>query len=86
MLEKRFTAVAAAHPKVFGGVRGMGLIRGFECKIPNTDVVAALRRNGMLVVGGGDNVIRLLPPLIIDESHIEHAVEIIDLACRELEA
>jgi acetylornithine/N-succinyldiaminopimelate aminotransferase len=86
VLEKRFTAVAAAHPKVFGGVRGMGLIRGFECKIPNTDVVAALRRNGMLVVGGGDNVIRLLPPLIIDESHIEHAVEIIDLACRELEA
>ncbi len=86
VLEKRFTAVAAAHPKVFGGVRGMGLIRGFECKIPNTDVVAALRRNGMLVVGGGDNVIRLLPPLIIDESHVEHAVEILDLACRELEA
>jgi len=86
VLETRFKAVAAAHPKVFGSVRGMGLIRGFECKIPNTDVVAALRRHGMLVVGGGDNVIRLLPPLIIDESHVEHAAEIIDLACRELEA
>jgi len=86
VLEKRFKAIAAAHPKIFGGVRGMGLLRGFECKIPNGDVIAALRRHGMLVVGGGDNVIRLLPPLIIDESHVEHAAEIVDRACRELEA
>ncbi|MFN4284287.1 MAG: aspartate aminotransferase family protein [Alphaproteobacteria bacterium] len=85
-LEKRFQAVAAKYPKTLGGVRGMGLIRGLECKIPNTDVAAALRRHGLLVVGGGDNVIRLLPPLIIDESHIEEAAGIIERACAELES
>jgi acetylornithine/N-succinyldiaminopimelate aminotransferase len=86
LLEKRFKAVAAQHPKVLSGVRGMGLIRALACKLPNGDVIAALRRNGMLTVGGGDNVIRLLPPLTIDESHIEHAAQIIDGTCRELEA
>jgi acetylornithine/N-succinyldiaminopimelate aminotransferase len=86
LLEKRFKAVAAQHPKVLSGVRGIGLIRALECKLPNGDVIAALRHNGMLTVGGGDNVIRLLPPLTIDESHIEQAVEIIDRTCRELEA
>jgi acetylornithine/N-succinyldiaminopimelate aminotransferase len=86
LLEKRFKAVAAQHPKVLSGVRGMGLLRALECKLPNTDVIAALRRNGMLTVGGGDNVIRLLPPLNVEPSHIEHAVEIIDRTCRELEA
>jgi acetylornithine/N-succinyldiaminopimelate aminotransferase len=84
-LDKRFRTIAAAHPKVLGGVRGIGLIRALECKLPNGDVIAALRRNGLLTVGGGDNVIRLLPPLTLEPSHIEEAAEIVDRACRELE-
>ncbi|HEU0071408.1 MAG TPA: aspartate aminotransferase family protein [Alphaproteobacteria bacterium] len=85
VVEKRFVAIAKKHPKVLSGVRGMGLIRALECVKPNTDVIAALRRNGMLTVGGGDNVIRLLPPLTIDESHVEEAAAIIERTCAELE-
>ncbi|HEY4136153.1 MAG TPA: aspartate aminotransferase family protein [Alphaproteobacteria bacterium] len=86
VLEKRFAAVAAKHPKVLAGVRGQGLLRALECVMPNADVIAGLRRNGLITVAGGDNVIRLLPPLIIDESHVEEAADIITRTCVELEA
>jgi acetylornithine/N-succinyldiaminopimelate aminotransferase len=85
VLRKRLAAVAAAHPKTLAGVRGLGLLIGLECVRPNTDLMAGLRRNGLLCVGAGENVIRLLPPLIIDETHVEEAAQIVDRSCRELE-
>ena len=42
------------------------------------DFVAALREQGLLVVGAAENVIRLIPPLIIDQSHVAEALEILD--------
>jgi acetylornithine/N-succinyldiaminopimelate aminotransferase len=86
VMTKRLATVAAQHPKVLGGVRGQGLLRALECVLPNTDIIAGLRRNGMLTVSGGDNVIRLLSPLTIDESHVEEAADIVSRTCRELEA
>lgn len=85
VLRKRLAAVAKAHPTVLAGVRGQGLLLGLECVKPNTDVMVVLRRNGLLCVGGGENIIRLLPPLIIDETHVEEAAQIIDRSCLELE-
>jgi acetylornithine/N-succinyldiaminopimelate aminotransferase len=85
LLRKKLAVVAAAHPKTLAGVRGQGLLLGLECVKPNTDVMATLRRNGLLCVGGGDNVVRLLPPLIIDETHVEEAAKIVDRSCLELE-
>ena len=85
VLRKRLAAVAKAHPAVLAGVRGQGLLLGLECVKPNTDVMVALRRNGLLCVGGGENIVRLLPPLIIDETHVEEAAQIIDRSCLELE-
>lgn len=85
VLRKRLAAVAADHPNILAGVRGLGLLLGLECVKPNTELMAVLRRNGLLCVGAGENVIRLLPPLIIGESHVEEAAEIIDRSCRELE-
>jgi acetylornithine/N-succinyldiaminopimelate aminotransferase len=85
VLRKRLAAVAAAHPKTLSGVRGLGLLLGLECVRANADLMAALRRNGLLCVAAGENVIRLLPPLIIDETHVEEAAAIVDRSCRELE-
>jgi acetylornithine/N-succinyldiaminopimelate aminotransferase len=51
----------------------------------NTEVLAKLRANGMLAVTAGDNVVRILPPLIIDDSHVDEAGTILDRACAELE-
>jgi acetylornithine/N-succinyldiaminopimelate aminotransferase len=53
--------------------------------IPNTDLVAELREEHLLTIGAGDNVVRLLPPLNIDESHVAEAVKRIDRACAAIE-
>jgi acetylornithine/N-succinyldiaminopimelate aminotransferase len=84
-LRKRTEAIVAAHPKLFLGVRGVGMLIGLQCKIPNAKLISQLRTNGMLTVGAGDNVVRLVPPLIIEDSHIEAAMAILEKSCAELE-
>jgi acetylornithine/N-succinyldiaminopimelate aminotransferase len=84
-LRKRTEAIVAAHPKLFLGVRGVGMLIGLQCKIPNAKLISQLRTNGMLTVGAGDNVTRLVPPLIIEDSHIEAAMAILEKSCAELE-
>ena len=78
-LHVRLEQVVAAHPNVFVEVRGVGLMLGLRCAcgVSNLDVVTALRANGLLSVGAAENVIRLLPPLIIGETEIAEAVDIL---------
>ena len=83
-LRRRLDAVAAAHPKVIDNVRGLGLMLGVKCVVPAGDMVAALRERHVLVVPAGDNVVRFLPPLIIDDGHIEAAVGALEDAARAL--
>ena len=78
--------LVARHPKVLEEVRGVGLICGIKCVVENKALLAKLREHGMLVVSGSDNVVRLLPPLIIDKSHVDAAIAILDAACAEFEA
>ncbi len=64
------------HDHLFDLVRGKGLMIGLRLKIESRDFVAHLRDNhGLLTVSAGDNVVRILPPLIVDESHITEFVE-----------
>jgi acetylornithine/N-succinyldiaminopimelate aminotransferase len=81
----RLKRAVQAHPKILSGVRGTGLMLGLECAQPNTDVLARLRANGLLAVTAGENVVRILPPLIIDESHVEEAGAIVERACADIE-
>jgi len=83
LLRRRLDALAAAHPTVFEFARGQGLIQGLKCKVPSGEMVAALRKAGLISVGAGDNVVRFVPPLIIDESHVEEAAAIIDRVARD---
>jgi acetylornithine/N-succinyldiaminopimelate aminotransferase len=46
--------------------------------------VTALREQNLLTVGAGDNVVRFLPPLIVNEAEIEEAVQRLDRACLAL--
>ena len=84
LLRKELEAVVKKYPKVFIEVRGSGLMLGLRCHVPNTQLVDKLRENGLLAVGAGENVVRLVPPLIIDESHVREAVEKIDKAASQL--
>lgn len=73
------------HPTIFKEQRGAGLLRGIECVVPNTDVLAAINAEKMLVVPAGGNVIRLLPPLNITSDDISEALKRIDIAAQKLE-
>jgi acetylornithine/N-succinyldiaminopimelate aminotransferase len=71
------------HDHLFQEVRGMGLMLGLKLKSDSRRFVAHLRDNHqLLTVAAGDNVVRVLPPLVIDESHIAQAIEKLSEAAR----
>ena len=72
------------NPDIFESQRGMGLMIGLKCRAPNIDVVNACYKQGLLTVPGGDNVLRLLPPLNIDETDIRTAIDLLDTAAKSL--
>ena len=72
------------NPDIFESQRGMGLMIGLKCRAPNIDVVNACYKQGLLTVPGGDNVLRLLPPLNIDETDIRTAIGLLDAAAKSL--
>lgn len=55
------------YPDLLEDVRGQGLLLGMKAKVPNVELVAAMREQGLLVVAAGSNVIRILPPLVVNE-------------------
>jgi len=85
LLKQSLASVADRHPAIIESVRGEGLLLGLKAKINNGELVTALRNQHLLSVGAGDNVVRLLPPLIIDESHVASAIERLEKACVALE-
>ncbi|MFA7639258.1 MAG: aspartate aminotransferase family protein [Parvibaculum sp.] len=85
-LRQKLAMLADRFPRIVEEIRGEGLMLGIRCRIPNTDLVAALRDEKMLTVGAGDNVVRLLPPLNIEEAHLDEAVEKLMVACEKLDA
>jgi acetylornithine/N-succinyldiaminopimelate aminotransferase len=87
-LHAALEGVVARHPRVFAEVRGVGLMLGLRAVdgVLNLDIVNALRHHGMLSVGAAENVIRLLPPLIIGPAEIAEATAILDKTASELTA
>ena len=85
-LKQRLAGLADEHGEVIAEVRGQGLMVGLKCRPENLKLVAALRERGMLTVQAGDNVVRLLPPLIVGEEEIDLACATIDAACAALKS
>ena len=81
ILKDRLDRLATRYPKIIESVRGAGLLLGLKCVVPNDRLIARLREAGLLTIPAADNVVRLLPPLIIDEGHVEAASEILDSVC-----
>jgi acetylornithine/N-succinyldiaminopimelate aminotransferase len=78
LLRGRLEALIERHPSVFAEVRGAGLMLGLKCVVPKKEMVNRLREAGLLTVGAGDNTVRVLPPLIIGENHVDEALAILD--------
>ena len=86
LLKQRLAELKDRHPRIIAEIRGEGLLIGLKMAVPNTAMTAALLQEKMLSVGAGDNVVRLLPPLIIDDALVGDAVRRIDQACSRIEA
>jgi acetylornithine/N-succinyldiaminopimelate aminotransferase len=73
------------HDHLFDSVRGVGLMLGVKMKTDSRVFVNYLRTKGLLTVAAGDNVMRVLPPLVIEEEHIREFVDTLSAAAAEYE-
>ena len=72
-------------PQIIDEIRGVGLMIGIKInqKIENTEIVKKLIKNQLLTIPAGENVIRILPPLIITEQHVSEAISKIEMTIKE---
>ena len=84
LFKQRLAEIKDRHSAVVAEVRGEGLLVGLRMVPPSSEMVDELRNEKMITVAAGDNVVRLLPPLIISEAEIADAVGRIDRACSRL--
>ncbi|MBC9246837.1 aspartate aminotransferase family protein [Paracoccus sp. 11-3] len=78
LFRQKLEGLVAAHPDVFEGVRGQGLMLGLKAKVAPTDLVKAGYDEHILTVAAADNTLRLLPPLNITDEDITEAVARLD--------
>src|ERR1700750_1731894 len=84
LLKQKLAGMVDRYPNVLSEVRGEGLLVGVKAVVPSGDLVAALRDPKLLTVGAGDNVVRFLAPLIVDEAEITESVQRLERACLAL--
>jgi acetylornithine/N-succinyldiaminopimelate aminotransferase len=85
LLKQRLAELKDRHAGVIEEVRGEGLLIGMRAAVPTAQLVDALRAEKLLTVAAGENVVRLLPPLVVSEAEIDQAVDMIDRACTRIE-
>jgi acetylornithine/N-succinyldiaminopimelate aminotransferase len=85
LFKQRLAEIKDRHPNVISEIRGKGLLIGLRASVPNGEFVDALRAEKLLAAAAGDNVVRMLPPLIVSEGEIADAVARIDRAATQLE-
>jgi len=85
LFKQRLAEIKDRYPSLVDEVRGEGLLVGLRMLVPAGDLVDATRAENMLTVGAGDNVVRLLPPLIINEAEMAEGVARLDRALQRLD-
>ncbi|MBA3811582.1 MAG: aminotransferase class III-fold pyridoxal phosphate-dependent enzyme, partial [Caulobacteraceae bacterium] len=69
------------YPDVIAEVRGKGLLIGLKLVPNNRAFMALAREERLLMAGGGDNCVRLLPPLVITQEEAREAIDRLERAC-----
>ena len=84
LLKQRLAEIKDRFPTVVAEVRGEGLLVGLRAVVPNGELVDELRAEKLITVAAGDNVVRLVPPLIVSDSEIAEAARRLERACIRL--
>ncbi len=85
-LVQQLQGLKEAYPDMIVEVRGKGLLIGIKVKPNNRELMVLARDNGLLIAGGSDNCVRMLPPLNVTEAEAREAIEKLEktfLAARE---
>jgi acetylornithine/N-succinyldiaminopimelate aminotransferase len=86
VLKQKLAEIKDRYPGVIAEVRGEGLLVGLRAVVPSAELVDELRAEKLITVAAGDNVVRLLPPLIVSEADVAEGVARIDRACARITA
>lgn len=86
LMKQRLAELKDTHKAIIAEVRGEGLLLGLRTLIPNGDLVGAAMDEGLLTVAAGENVVRVMPPLIVGEEEIGEAMKRLDAACNKIGA
>ena len=84
VLKQKLAAIADRYPTVVAELRGEGLLVGLRTVVPSAELIDELRAEKMIAAGSGDNVVRLLPPLIISEEEVAEAIRRLERACARI--
>ena len=83
---QQLTGLMQRYPDVVSDIRGKGLLIGVQLKTPNREFMQHARDQHLLVAGGGDNCVRLLPPLILSIEDASEAMDKLERACEAARA
>jgi acetylornithine/N-succinyldiaminopimelate aminotransferase len=86
LMKQRLAEIKDRHPAVIDEIRGEGLLMGVRAVVPAGELVDALRAEKVISIASGDNVVRLVPPLIISEADMAEAMTRLDRAAARIEA
>ncbi len=86
LLKQRLAELKDRFPNLIGEIRGEGLMIGLAMRVPVNDFVAAARAEKLLLIPAGDNVARMLPPLIIGPDEVSEGLRRLTAACAHLSA
>lgn len=84
-LKQKLACVVDQHPNVFELVRGEGLMLGLKCKVEAGKMLGLMRKHGLLPVPAGDNILRIMPPMIISAEEIDVLIQYIEAAAADME-
>jgi len=82
--DQHLNQIKNKYPKIIKEVRGIGLIKGLKVLVNSTEFIKKLMKNKLLTVKAEENVIRLFPPLIVENKELDEAVRKIEKVCEEM--
>ena len=82
--DEALNKIKKKYPKIIGEIRGVGLIKGLKMLVDNVEFIKKLMDHKMLTVKAEENVIRLFPPLIVNNKELDEAASKIEKVCEEM--
>jgi acetylornithine/N-succinyldiaminopimelate aminotransferase len=83
---QQLSGLSERYPDVVADIRGRGLLIGLKLNTPNREFMQHAREQHLLIAGGGDNCVRLLPPLNLTIAEASEAMEKLERACEAARA